>query len=315
MFPLSASLLARGPVLIIGANGQLGAELASALAGLGTAAVVRACRAPGTGDVTMDLRHPDAVAERVAALAPAVVVNAAAYTAVDRAETEADLATRINAHAPRALAAACRANDALLVHFSTDYVFDGMLQRPCRESDPPAPLNEYGRGKLLGERAVAQAGGAHLVFRTSALYAPGGNNFVTTMLGLFRRERPVGVVDDQRTSPTCARRLAEALAAFLSALDALRSRRLRGIYHLSAAGDASWYEFARAIHELADPAPRAPLHPITSAAFGAPARRPANSALDCRKAREELGLSLAGWREQLHAVMPEFNQRVARDAR
>lgn len=303
-----------GPVLVVGADGQLGGEFVSALGRLGFR-VLRACRAPGRGDVAVDLTRPETAAQCIEALTPALVVNAAAYTAVDRAESEASLARRVNADSPAAIAAACRETGASLLHFSTDYVFDGRLGRPCRENDPTNPLNEYGRGKLLGEQAVAASGAAHLVVRTSGLYTPGGRNFVSTMLRLFRNEKPVAVVNDQRSSPTCARALAGVLTDFLVNLSHEQAGSLSGTYHLSAAGEASWYDFARAIHERAVPPPRAPLHAITSEAFGAVAERPARSTLDCRKARDELGLALPHWLDQLDAVMPEFNQQALTDGR
>lgn len=275
---------------------------------------VSACRTPGRGDVMMDLTRPQDAAQQIKALAPLVVVNAAAYTAVDRAESEPDLARRINAEGPAAMAAACREIGAVLLHFSTDYVFDGTLGRACREDDAPKPLNEYGRSKLLGEQAVAASQAAHLIIRTSGLYTPGGSNFVATMLRLFRGDGPVRVVDDQSSSPTCARALAEAMVDFLEGLTVDQARGLCGLYHLSAAGEASWYEFACAIHARVQPAARAELRAISSEEFGAIAARPACSTLDCSKAADELGISLGHWHEQLDAVMPEFNARSADDA-
>jgi dTDP-4-dehydrorhamnose reductase len=309
---MSRAVLESGPILVVGADGQLGREFVSALAQWGER-VVRACRTPGRGDVVIDLEQPQAAAQHIETLEPAVVVNAAAYTAVDRAESESSIARCVNGDGPEAMAAACRESGALFLHFSTDYVFDGGLGRAYRETDATNPVNEYGRSKLLGEQAVAESGVAHLIIRTSGLYTPGGSNFVTTMLRLFRNEKPVGVVGDQRLSPTCARALAEAMVAFLDGLDTERARTLSGLYHVSADGEASWNEFAQAIHERADPAPRAALHSISSEDFGAPASRPACSTLDCRKAHDELGLALPHWLDQLDSVMPEFNQRCMDD--
>lgn len=298
----------RGHVLVIGVNGQLGREFRRALL---TCRVPHrgAARTPASGTVAVDLRAPDELAKLVLAERPAVVINAAAYTAVDRAQVQVDEAMTVNARAPAALAAACARCNALLVHFSTDYVFDGTCGRAYIEQDPVTPLSMYGLSKARGEEAVCASGAAHLVFRSSWLYTPGGHNFVATMLRLFQGQGPVRVVDDQTGCPTWARVLAQAVSELLATTAAGRIDAARGLYHLCSAGETSWYGFARAIHARAQPAACAALERIDTSSFGAPAPRPAYSVLDCAKARRELGVSLPHWLDQLQAAMPEFNAR------
>jgi len=293
-------------VLVLGAHGQLGGEFARALAARGLRHLL-AARSPPPGGLAVDVTRPRDIAAAVAAAAPSVVVNATAYTAVDRAEGEPDLAMAVNAEAPVAMARACREHGALLVHFSTDYVFDGAGERAYGEDDPPAPLGVYGRSKLAGEEAVRGSGAAHLVLRTSWLYTPGGRNFVTTMRRLFRGAGPVRVVDDQWGCPTWAQPLAEAVLDLLAREDAERLAALGGLYHLCSGGQTSWHGFAGAIRELMHPPARAPLEAIDTAAFGAPAPRPARSVLDCSRARSLLGIGLDPWRQQLAAAMPAFD--------
>ncbi len=297
----------RGTVLLIGADGQLGGELLAALTAHGSPCRAAARHPPRADWLAVDLADPGATAALVSAERPAVVINAAAYTAVDRAEDEPRQAMAVNAHAPGVLAQACRDIGALLVHFSTDYVFDGASARPYVETDRPAPLSQYGRSKAAGEEAVLRSGCAHLVFRTSWLYTPGGHNFVATMLRLFQGSEPVRVVDDQHGCPTWARPLAEAVAGLLAERDARTLEAHRGLYHLCAAGATSWHGFAAAIRARARPPARAPLYPIRSAEYPVAARRPARSVLCCDRARERLGLALPGWLEQLDGAMPEFN--------
>ncbi len=293
-------------MLVLGAGGQLGGEFARALAARGLRHRL-AARAPRPGWLELDVTRPARIAEALADAAPSVVVNAAAYTAVDRAESEPELAMAVNAHAPAALAAACREQGALLVHFSTDYVFDGRGERAWREDDPPAPLGSYGRSKLAGEDAVRASGAAHLVLRTCWLYAPGGRNFVATMRRLFRGESPVRVVDDQWGCPTWAQPVAESVLDLLAREDADRVAELAGLYHLCAAGQTTWHGFAAAIRSLMRPPARAPLEAIDTATFAAPAPRPARSVLDCSRARERLGIGLADWHDQIAAAMPAFD--------
>lgn len=286
-------------LLVVGAGGQVGYELVRALAPLGR--VVAFTRAE------CDLADPAGAAEAVRRAAPHVVVNAAAYTAVDRAEGDADACARVNADAPGRMAAAAAALGAPFVHYSTDYVFDGAKPGPYVEDDAPHPLGVYGRAKLEGERLVAAANPAHLVFRTSWVYAAHGHNFARTMLRLARERDELRVVSDQVGAPTWARSIAEATAQVVGA--ALRAPEgaawltaRAGLYHLAAAGATSWHGFAEAVL-AADPL-RAEQRarrvvPITTAEFPTPAPRPANSRLDSSRAATRLGVRIPDWRQQL----------------
>jgi len=285
-------------ILLTGADGQIGWRLRSALAPLGrVASLTRA---------ELDLGDEGAVRSLVRELHPSLIVNAAAYTAVDLAERERDAAFRINAHAPRVLAEEARDLGALLVHYSTDYVFDGTKGTPYREDDPTAPLGAYGESKRAGEEAVEAVGGAYLVLRTSWIYDVRGRNFLLTMRRLMRERREVRVVDDQVGAPTWAAAVADATARIaahgLPSWDAARS----GIYHLSAAGETSWHGFASGIRAL-DPRPEElvcdSVVPIPTRDFPTPAARPAYSVLSNDRVASAFGLRLPGWREQLGAAL------------
>lgn len=291
-------------LLVVGARGQVGYELVRELAPLGR--VVAYTREK------CDLGDPAGAADAVRRAAPAVVVNAAAYTAVDRAEGDEAAARAANAEAPGRMAAAAAALGVPFVHYSTDYVFDGTKAGPYVEDDAPNPAGVYGRTKLEGEQAVAAANPAHLVFRTSWVYAARGQNFLRTMLRLSRERDELRVVNDQVGAPTWARAIAAATAQVVGA--ALRApegaeawvRGRAGLYHLAAAGETSWHGFAEAIL-VADPArgeQRARrVVPITTAEFPTAARRPANSRLDCGRVAERLGVRLPEWREQLRLAL------------
>jgi dTDP-4-dehydrorhamnose reductase len=281
-------------ILLTGAAGQLGRELKRSLASLGEVVACDRSR--------LDLAAPDALRETVRAIAPAAIVNAAAYTAVDKAEGEPDLAAAINTTAPGILAEEAGRLGALLIHYSTDYVFDGTKSAPYTEDDPPAPLSVYGRSKLGGERTVAATGCRHLVFRTSWVYGLHGANFMKTMLRLGRewdeRRAPLRVVGDQVGAPTWTRHLADVTALALARRDPPV-----GLYHLAAAGETSWHGYAEAVFSearnagLLDSSPV--VHRITSADYPLPAERPANSRLDCAKFRRDFGLALPDWRTGL----------------
>jgi dTDP-4-dehydrorhamnose reductase len=288
-------------LLLLGRTGQVGYELERTLAPLGHVTAVDRSGA--------DLARPETLRDLVRSVRPAVLVNAAAYTAVDRAEQEEALATRINGEAPGVLAEEAQRLGALLVHFSTDYVFDGMKAGAYRESDGCAPLNAYGRSKLAGERAIAAAGAAHLIFRTSWIYGGRGANFYLTMRRLFRERPEVRIVADQVGAPTACRSIAEATALILSQLLAPRAafsgRDASGVYHLTAAGATSWHGFAEAILALHPPPPGTPaprLTAIPASGYPSPARRPANSRLDCAKVRDTFGIALPDWKETLAQV-------------
>jgi dTDP-4-dehydrorhamnose reductase len=290
-------------ILITGANGQVGRALQGALAPLGE--IVALDRSE------LDLAHPDALRERVRAIAPDAIVNAAAYTAVDRAESEPELARAVNAIAPGVLAEEAQRLDAVLVHYSTDYVFDGTKADPYVESDPTNPLNTYGRTKLEGERAIGASGCRHLTLRTSWVYGTRGSNFLLTMLRLASEGRPsLRIVDDQIGAPTWCQEIATATAALLARRD-VAAPGAAGLYHLTARGATSWFGFAQAIFaspELARLGLTPPaLEAIPSSAYPTPARRPANSRLDCGRLARNAGIELAPWDEALRRCMAELN--------
>lgn len=279
-------------VLVTGAAGQVGRALGEAFAGRAELHL--------HDRSTLDLADPEAIASRVAEAKPDVVVNAAAYTAVDRAETDLDTAHAINAVAPGLLAKACAEANSILIHFSTDYVFDGEKAGPWAEVDATAPLNAYGRTKLEGERAIAAAGCAHLILRTSWVYGPHGGNFLLTMLRAAETRDELRIVADQKGAPTSSLQLARLVVALLDhPRDALR--KASGIYHATAAGETTWFGFAEAIFAQRTKRPR--LVPIRTSDWPTPARRPRNSVLDNGKLERTFGTRPGDWREGLAEVM------------
>lgn len=296
-------------VLVTGSRGQVGAELVRALEG--RAEVIAHDR------TTLDLTKPREIAARIREARPDVVANAAAYTAVDRAEAEPDLARAVNAIAPRLIAEESMRAGALLIHFSTDYVFDGAKALPYVETDATRPLNVYGLTKLEGEQAVAASGCRHAILRTSWVYGPRGSNFMLTMLKLAATKEELRVVDDQRGAPTSSRELARAALALFTrgersraivGLDVARVKERSGLYHASAGGETTWYGFAQAIFELrarqADGRFRAPrLIAIPSSEYPTAARRPANSVLSSAKLATALGVGLPDWRQGLEEAL------------
>jgi dTDP-4-dehydrorhamnose reductase len=297
-------------ILLLGANGQVGEALRAPLATRGELiATTRSGRLPdGTACLAADFSEPASLAGLVESVRPDWVVNAAAYTAVDRAEDEPGLAHRINAEAPGVLARACAAAGVPFVHLSTDYVFDGSARRPLRESDPAAPLGAYGLSKWQGEQAVRESGASHRIFRLSWVYAARGGNFLLTMLRLAREGGHLRVVADQVGAPTAAHRIALALAATLDVAPAAS-----GTWHLAADGECSWHDFAAAIFEgavargLLSAAPT--LEAITSDQYPTKARRPAYSRLDSGAFARDFGAGLGDWREGLSDVLDELARR------
>ena len=290
-------------LLLLGGNGQVGRELRRSLLPLGE--LIVATRQGAGSDLLADFDAPDALEDLVRRVAPDVVVNAAAYTAVDRAEAEPDGAFRVNAAAPAALARACAGEGALLVHYSTDYVFDGTGSRPYREEDPTAPLGVYGASKLAGEQAIRDSGARHAILRTAWVYAVHGSNFLRTMLRLGGERDELGVVADQVGAPTPAHFIANATAEIVrQGVDA------SGTWHLTAAGQASWHEFARAIFEQAHAAGRLPRVPrvraIGTSDYPTPARRPAYSVLDTSRLRADFGIAPPPWRQGLQDVIGQL---------
>ena len=275
-------------VLVTGCGGQVGREVARVLA--------PGCEVVAHDRASLDLADAGRIVERMREARPHVVVNAAAYTAVDRAETDVAAAHAVNAVAPGVLAEECRRAGATLLHFSTDYVFDGTKPGAYVEDDATNPLGVYGRTKLEGERAVAAAGCEHLVLRTSWVYGPHGKNFMFTMLRLGAERAELRIVDDQRGAPTSSLQLARLVRELL-ADDAKRVRGASGIYHATAAGETTWFGFAQAIFALQPRRPR--LVPIPTSAYPTPARRPANSVMSNDKLAATFGLRLGDWREAL----------------
>lgn len=284
-------------ILVTGAGGQVGWELRRSLAPLGEVIAL--------GRDALDLGQPGALRERVRQLAPQAIVNAAAYTAVDRAESEPELARAVNAIAPGILAEETLRLGAVLVHYSTDYVFDGTKASPYAEDDPTNPLGVYGRTKLEGERAVGASGCRHLTLRTSWVFGARGHNFLLTMLRLARERRALRVVNDQVGAPTWCRDIADATARLLEGGHAAPG--VAGLFHLTASGATSWFGFAQAIFaspELArlGIAPPA-LEPIPTSAYPTPARRPANSRLDCTRLERAAGIRLPAWEAGLAGAL------------
>lgn len=285
-------------LLITGAAGQLGHAVTAAAAAHGIRCV--AC-----DRAQLDLRDEAAVGATIARLRPDAVINCAAYTAVDRAESEPSLAFAVNASGPKALASACRAVDALLVHISTDYVFAGDGQRPLREDDATGPRSVYGASKLAGEVAVRETAPRHLVIRTSWLFGVRGGNFVKTIVAAARRRDLLRVVDDQWGCPTPADALAEALLAAAAA--AMNDPHRCGTYHFAGQPKATWHQLAAAaLHraaELGAIEAMPHLQAIPTAAYPTAAQRPACSVLDCRKWLATFGGALPPWRPALDAVV------------
>jgi len=274
-------------ILLTGKEGQIGWELQRALVALGDVVA--------TNRHELDLRDSTAIRRTVREARPDIIVNAAAYTAVDNAESERDRAMQVNAIAPGVLAEEAKLLGALLVHYSTDYVFDGSKKSPYKEEDAPNPLSVYGRTKLEGERAIAASKCRHLIFRTSWVYGPRGRNFLLTILKAAREKPELRVVDDQFGAPTSSAAIAEATAR------ALRAGGAEGLYHMSASGRTTWFNFARAILHKVAIAP--PVVPIRSDQYPAKAIRPRNSVLDNARLKQAFGVSLPGWESQLEQVM------------
>ena len=293
-------------ILLFGKGGQVGWELQRSLSVLGT---VTALDFDST-DHCGDFANPTGVADTVRALRPDIIVNAAAHTAVDKAESEPDFARTLNATTPGAIAQEAARLGAWLVHYSTDYVFDGSGTRPWVETDTPAPLSVYGRTKLEGERLIQQSGAQHLILRTSWVYAARGGNFAKTMLRLAKERERLTVIDDQWGAPTGADLLADITA---HALRHLQQRpQDAGLYHCVAAGETNWHFYAKEVLALsvqAQPAinlKAAEVAPVPTTAFPTPATRPHNSRLDTTRLQNTFGLRLPHWRDGVARMLTEI---------
>ena len=271
-------------ILVTGRDGQVGHELVRSLDPLGEVTAL--------GREAMDLANPDSIRRAIAMLEPEIIVNAAAYTAVDRAEEETELACAVNAKGPGVLAEEAKRLDALLLHYSTDYVFDGEKSGPYAENDPTNPLGAYGLTKLEGEQHIAASGCRHLILRTSWVYSVRGRNFLLTMRRLAAERPELSVVDDQYGAPTSAPAIADATNSILRLV--MQDKGEEGLFHLTAEGRTSWYEFARLIvaHQGSK---QTPVKPISSDQYPTPARRPRNSCLDNEKLRRTFGVRLDPW--------------------
>lgn len=292
-------------ILLLGMNGQLGWELQRSLAPLGELVALDVDTAP----MRADFRDPESLAATVRAVQPKLIVNAAAHTAVDRAEAEPELAFRINGEAVGVIAREARALGAWLVHYSTDYVFDGSGSAPWREDSPTAPLSVYGRSKLDGEQRVRDSGCLHLILRTSWLYASRGENFAKTMLKLAAERETLSVIDDQIGAPTGAELLADVTAHAWRAASARPE--LAGTYHVAASGETSWHGYATHIVDFASRSGRVlrarpeAVKAIPSSAFRQAAPRPLNSRLDTTRLRRTFGLALPTWQSGVDRMLTE----------
>ena len=310
----------RPAILLIGMNGQVGRELGKTL--------------PRVGEVTplgrnqLDLARPKEIRSAIHALRPNLIVNAAAYTAVDRAETDEAAARAINATAPGIIAEEAKKIGAAMVHFSTDYIFDGAKNIPYTEEDPPNPRNVYGKTKLEGERAIQESGALHLILRTEWVYGTEGRNFLLTILKLATQSEEFRIVADQIGSPTSVREIARATASILSKIwtggvgDAFSLANVSGVYHMTATGQTTWHDFARAIlEEAATIDPSTPwfaaatnhlplivrsIVPIRTSEYPLPARRPSYSVMSNDRLARTFPVSLPDWREQLASVFTEI---------
>lgn len=285
-------------ILLTGASGQVGWELQRQLSPFYMVIT------PGRNQ--LDLSNPDSIRRSVRELRPDIILNPAAYTAVDKAESETDLSMRVNGIAPRILAEEARQLDALLVHYSTDYVFDGDNATPYREDTPPNPQSIYGKTKLAGELAVQSAGCRHLILRTSWVYGIHGGNFIKTVLRLAKERGELRIVADQFGAPTWARLLAHSTLQILKSPQTIAwDMHLSGIYHLTAGGRTNWYQYAEEIlrlarqHDTQLKNKTINIHPISTEEYPLPAKRPKNSILSTAKIEQTFGLSLPEWQDDL----------------
>ena len=288
-------------ILVTGGSGQVGGAAARVLAGLGQVV------APGRDQ--LDLASAASIQAVMREVQPRWVVNAAAHTAVDKAENEPELAFALNADAPRVIGEEARKIGAAVIHFSTDYVFDGSKATPYVESDPTGPLNVYGKSKLAGEQALAQTGAVHFIFRTSSVYGAMGKNFLRSILRMAREREVLRIVSDQHGAPTWSEDLARLTAHVIGQVDASDAGGGSGVYHAGGSGETTWFGFASAAVDALrrrEPGSKlADVEAISTAEYPTPARRPANSRLNCAKLERTFGWRMMDWRESLEWVMDE----------
>lgn len=293
-------------LVLLGSNGQVGWELQRSLAPLGELIALDRHSTQACGD----LSNLEGLKQSLIALQPDVIINAGAYTAVDKAETETDLAFLINAEAPRILAETAKTLGSLLIHYSTDYVFNGSGTQAWQENDSTGPLNTYGHSKLAGEQAIQTSDCQHLIFRTSWVYAARGNNFAKTMLKLAQNREQLSVVADQWGAPTSAELIADLTAHALR--QTLLHPETKGLYHLVASGETTWFDFAHKVlataeqHGLTLKTPAANLQAIPTSAYPTPAQRPLNSRLDCDKLCTTFKLALPNWQTGVDRMLAEI---------
>ena len=292
-------------ILLLGKNGQVGWELQRALAPLGE---LIALDRLGLDDLSGDMSDPEAVFNTVLKIQPDIVVNASAYTAVDLAETEKDLANVVNHLAVKKIAEACQRIQAILIHYSTDYVFSGQGDAAFLESDQIDPVNEYGRTKALGEQAIVESGCEHLIFRTSWVYASKGKNFLKTMLNLAQQREELSIIADQIGAPTSAELIADVTAQAIPQI--LKDRKKSGLYHLVASGETSWFGYANYIFEqakvLGTELKVSKVNSIPTTAYPTPASRPLNSRLSTQKLQQTFELNLPDWKDSVKRTLTEL---------
>jgi dTDP-4-dehydrorhamnose reductase len=292
-------------ILIFGRAGQVAWELRHKLACLGQVASV--------GFAQVDFSNPDKIRDAVRAAEPAVIVNAAAYTAVDKAESARETAWAINATAPGVIAEEAMRLGSLLVHYSTDYVYDGSKQGAWVETNTPNPLNVYGQSKLAGDEAIQAVGGDHLILRTSWVYGARGSNFLLTMLRLARERPELRIVDDQTGSPTTSECIAQATADILAQILSPAGGGLAGrsgVYHLANTGATTWFGFAKAFLQKQPACPK--LTPISTSEYPTPAKRPVNSVLSCKRLADTFGVQMPRWEDALELVLETLAEGAAR---
>lgn len=291
-------------ILLLGKNGQVGWELQRSLAPVGELIALDRQMSEG---LCGDLADLDQLRATIVQIKPDVIVNAAAYTAVDKAETETELAERVNARASQVMAEACATLGAWLIHYSTDYVFNGQGTTPWQETDDVAPLNHYGASKLAGEQAIVASGCKYLIFRTSWVYGARGNNFAKTMLRLAKDRETLSVIADQIGAPTGADLIADVTALAITQIQ--QRPELTGVYHLAAAGEVSWHGYASHVIDFAkangEELAVTAINPIDTTSYPTPARRPLNSRLNTRKLRDTFSLHLPDWQSGVTRMLRE----------